>query len=176
MLLLSRLGFFLGLFRAFGWRRRRHGRSWMFGFACCRARVMDGAVVVGAHGECGPDTLAVDDDGGFGCFARRYRLGIGVVGGLNLAEVPGLHGTGALFLRTAVAVLDLDKLGTSSDRAVDMGVYLALVAASIQALVSYGVGEERRVVPGAVRTSAARSGDGLKVGSSRSKGASARAR
>ena len=54
------------------------GGFWMFGFAFCRAWVMDWTVVVGANGERGADTLAVNDDGEFGCFARRYLLDVGV--------------------------------------------------------------------------------------------------
>lgn len=55
------------------------------------ARVMDGAVVVGANGEDGTYALAVDDDCGLGCCAWCYRLGNGVIGVLDLVEVSALH-------------------------------------------------------------------------------------
>ena len=85
---------------------------------------MNRAVVICADGEGGADTLAVDDDGGFGGIAGCDRFGIRVVGVFDLAEVSALDGTGAFFPGAAVAVLDLDKLGTCGKLAVDMGVDL----------------------------------------------------
>lgn len=111
---------------------------------------MDGAIIVGAYRERGSYALAVDDDGGLGCLARHYRLGVGVVGVLDLAEVSALDGSGALFLRAAVSVLDLDKLGTGCSLAVDEVVNLDLVAVSIKTVVAVGyVREEGRVEPAA---------------------------
>ena len=53
---------------------------------CGCAGIMDRAVVVGANGEGGAYALAVDDDGGFRCLARCNRLGIGIVGVLDLPK------------------------------------------------------------------------------------------
>ncbi len=87
-----------GLLLGLGWRCGWHDGFGVFGLPCCCSGVVDGAVVVRANGEGGAYTLAVDDDGGLGCFARRYRLGVRVVGVLDLAEVAALHGFRTLFL------------------------------------------------------------------------------
>ncbi len=92
---------------------------------------MDGAVVVGANGERSSYALAVDDDGGFSCLARCYRLGVGVVGVLDFAKVAALYGSGSLLLEVAVSVLDLDKLGTGGNLAIDVGVYLGVKARGV---------------------------------------------
>ncbi len=92
---------------------------------------MDRAVVVGANGKGAAYALAINDDGGFSCLARCYWLGVGVVGVLDLAEVAALDGSGPLFLRAAVAVLDLDKLGTGGNLAVDVGVDLGVEARGV---------------------------------------------
>ena len=82
---------------------------------------MYGATVVCAYGEGGSYALAVDDDCGLSRCARRSWLGVRVLDyRLDLAEVPALDGSGPLLSCVPPAVLDLDKLGTGCNLAVDM--------------------------------------------------------
>jgi hypothetical protein len=90
-------------------------------------------MIVRAYGDDGSYALAVDDDGRFrGCtwwggFCVRvldYRL--------NLAEVPALDGSGPLLSCVPPAILDLDKLGTGCNLAVDVRGELDLIAGSVE--------------------------------------------
>jgi hypothetical protein len=86
----------------------------------------------------------------------------------DLAEVTALDGTGRLFLRAAVSVLDLDELRTEGrNLAVDAGVCLDLIAAALKASVAVGyVGEGRCVVSAAAWHMATRSRSGFEGGGS----------
>ncbi len=95
---------------------------------------MDWTVIIGAYGEGAAHALAVDDHCGSGGLARRYRLGVGIVVMLDLAEVAARNGSGALLLRSTVSVLDLNQFGTGRNLTVDVGVYLELVAWCVKAL------------------------------------------
>ncbi len=104
----------------------------MFG---CGLWIMHRAVGIGADGECGADTFAVDDEGGLGGFAGQGWLRIGVLGdGFDLPDVSELDGSGALLFRAASAILDLDEVGTGGCLAVDMGLDLAVIARGVKAL------------------------------------------
>ncbi len=138
---------------------------------------MDGAVIVGADSKGGAYALAVDDDGCLGGYAGRDRLGVRVYGLLNLAEVAALDGSGPLLSRAAVSVLDLDKLGTGRNLAVEISGDFRLIVGTVKTLIPIGyVSKQRRVVSAAAGASDASSCGGMRVGSSLSNGASARAR
>ena len=78
--------------------------------ACGLRRVGRGrAGVVGAHGQRGADTLAVNDDGGLGCLARRYPLGLGVVVCSISRKCPRCTAPGRFSLWAAVAVLRSER-------------------------------------------------------------------
>jgi hypothetical protein len=97
--------------------------------------VVYGAIVVCAYGEIGSYALAVDDDCGLSGCARRRWLGVRVLEyRLDLSEVPALNGTGPLLSCVSPAVLDLDKLGTGCNLAVDVNRELDLIAGSGEAL------------------------------------------
>ena len=127
---LALCGFFWGLL---GWGSHDGGRVLLLllGLPGGGARTMDRAVVVGANGEGGAYALAVDDDGGFSCLAWCYRLGVGVIGVFDFAEVAALDGSGPLLLRAAIAVLDLDKLGTGGNLAVNVGLHFGVKARGV---------------------------------------------
>jgi len=98
---------------------------------CCCSWVVDGAIVVCAYGESGSYALAVDNDCGFRGCARRGWLGVRVFDyRLDLAEVAALDGSGPLLSCVPPAVLDLDKLGTGGNLAVDVLGELDLIAGS----------------------------------------------
>ncbi len=135
--------------------------------------VVDGAVVVRANGEGGAYALAVDDDGGPGCLARRTGSASGLSGCSISRKCPRCTALGPLLRRPAPSVLDLDKLGTGGNLAVDVGVDLGVEAGCVQALIALHIGKEGGVEPAAARAGDAGSGGGLRVGSSLLNGASA---
>ena len=140
----------LGLLVRLGWLCGWHDGSGVLGLPRCGAGVVDGALVVRAYGDGGPYPLAEDDDGGLGCFAAWYRLGIRVVNyRLNLFVDAPLHGSGSLLLGVAVPILNLDEFGLGRDLAVDVGVDLRLEARRVEALIALHVDEEGRVVSAA---------------------------
>jgi hypothetical protein len=97
--------------------------------------IVYGAIVVCAYGESGSYALAVDDDCGLCGCTRRGWLGVRVLNDrLDLAEVPALDGPGPLLSCVPPAVLDLDKLGTGRNLAVDVAGELDLIAGSREAL------------------------------------------
>ena len=117
-------------------------------------------MVVGANGEGGSYTLAVNNDGGLGGLARCYGLCVGVlVGGVDLAIGAAADGSGALLLRGAVSVLDLDEFGLRCDFVVDVGVDLGLEAGCVKALVALYVGKQGSIESTAAGTGDASSGD-----------------
>jgi len=112
---------FLDLFLCLGFKRGRHCRGGIGGLFRRRSWIMDGTVVVRAYGEGGSYALAVDDDCGLSGCTRRGGLGVWVLFYcLDLAEVPALDGSGPLLSCVPPAVLDLDKLGTGCNLAVNM--------------------------------------------------------
>ena len=127
----------LGLLFRFSFRSRGHLWSRVRGLCCGCSWIMYRALVVGAYGDGGAYAFSVDDDRGLGCFARKHWLRIGVFDSiLNLAEVPALHGSGPLLSCVPPAVLDLDKLGTGCNLAVDVRGELDLIAGSVEAVVA----------------------------------------
>ena len=124
------------------------------------------AIVVCAYGESGSYALAVDDDCGFRGCARRGWLGVRVLDyRLDLAEVAALDGSGPLLSCVPPSVLDLDKLGTGCNLAVDMRRELDLIAGSGEALVAVSyVRKEGSVVSAATGASDASSGCGVEGG------------
>ena len=126
---------FLGLFFCLGFGRGCNRRGGVVSLFCCCSWIVDGAVVVRAYGDGGSYALAVKDDCGFSGCTRRGWLGIRVLFyRLDLAEVPGLDGSRSLFSCVPPAVLDLNKLGTGCNLAVDVGSELDLIAGSVEAL------------------------------------------
>jgi hypothetical protein len=102
-------------------------------FLC--SRVVYGAIVVCAYGESGSYALAIDDDCGLGGCTRRGWFGVRILDyRLDLAKVPALDGSGPLLSCVPPSVLDLDKLGTRCNLAVDMVRELDLIAGSGEAL------------------------------------------
>jgi len=122
---------FLGLFLCLGVGGGCHCRGGIGGLFRHRSWIVYRAVVVCAYGESGSYALAEDDDCGFRGCARRGRLGVRVLDyRLDLAEVSALDGSGPLLSSVSPAVLDLDKLGTVCDLAVDVSGELDLIAGS----------------------------------------------
>ena len=122
---------FLGLFLCLGFGRGRHCRGGIGSLFFCCSWVVYGAIVVCAYGESGSYALAVDDDCGFRGCARWGWLGVRVLDyRLDLAEVPALDGSGPLLFCIPPSVLDLDKLGTGCNLAVDVRGELDLIAGS----------------------------------------------
>ena len=120
---------------------------------------MNRAVVVRANGKGGAHALTVDHEGRFCSGARHYGFGIGIcVVDFYLAEVSAPDGSGALLLGDSVVVLDLYKLGTGGNLAVDVGVYLRMKARGVKALVALHVGRQRSVETAAPRAGDASSG------------------
>jgi hypothetical protein len=94
-------------------------------------------MIVRAYGDGGSYALAVDDDcglsgctwwGGFCVRILDYRL--------NLAEKPALDGSRPLLSCVPPAVLDLDKLGTGCNLAVDVRGELDLIAGCVETVVA----------------------------------------
>ena len=126
---------FLGLFLCLGLGRGCHCGDWIGGLFCCCSWVVYGTIVVCAYGESGSYALAIDDDCGLSGCTRRGGLGIRVLDyRFDLAEVAALDGSGPLLSCVPPAVLDLDKLGTGCNLAVDMRGELDLIAGSGEAL------------------------------------------
>jgi hypothetical protein len=122
---------FLGLFLCLGFGRGFHRRGWIGGLFFCCSWIVYRAVVIRAYGESGSYALAIDDDCGLSGCTRRGRLGVRVLDyRLDFAEVPALDGSGPLLSCVPPAVLDLDKLRTRRNLAVNMGRELDLIAGS----------------------------------------------
>jgi hypothetical protein len=166
---------FLSLFLRFGFVRGCHCRGGIGGLFFLYSWIVDGAVVVRAYGESGSYALAEDDDCGLSGCTRRGWLGVRVLFyRIDLVEVPALDGSGPLLPCVPPAVLDLDKIGTGRNLAIDVGGDLDLIAGSRETLVAFSyVRKEGSVVSAATGASDASSGCGVEVGSSRSNGASA---
>jgi hypothetical protein len=117
------------------------------------------AILVGANGQLGAETFAVDDDGGLGCGARHFRFRIRVVGhGLDLSDVSTLNGSGSLLLGIAPAVLDLDEAGMRRNLPVKECLDFAVITDGVEALVTLYIAEERCVVAASPGASNASSG------------------
>ena len=107
-----------------------HRRSGVGGCFGCGLWVMHRAVLVGANGQLGTETFAVDDDGCFGGVARHRGFSVRVVGhGLDLSDVSALYGSRSLLFWIALTVLDLDKAGMGGNLPVKEYLNLAVVAA-----------------------------------------------
>lgn len=119
----------LGLFVCLGFRCWRRDWGGILGQTRGGAGVMNRTVVIGAYGDGGSRTFAVDDDGWLRGGAWRGWFSVGILhDGFNFAELSTHDGSRPLLFRAAVAVLDLDKIGMRCDLPVDMGVDLHLVA------------------------------------------------
>ena len=114
----------------------------------------------------GSYALAVDDDCGFRGCTRRGWLCVWVLDYcLDLAEVPALDRSGPLLSCVPPSVLDLDKLGTGCNLAVDMSGEFDLIAGSGEALVAVSyVRKEGSVVSAATGASDASSCCGVEGG------------
>jgi hypothetical protein len=169
---------FLGLFLCLGIGRGCQRWGWIGGLFCRCSWVMYGAIIVCAYGEGGSYAFAVDDDCGPSGCARRGWLGIRIFDcRLDLAEVDALDGSGPLLSCVPPSVLDLDKLGTGCNLTVDMCGELDLIAGSVEALVAVSYVRKREVLYPLRRARVTQApAAGLGVGSSRSNGASVRAR
>ena len=126
---------FLGLFLCLGFGRGRHRRGGICGLLCRCSWVVYGAIVICAYGEGGPYALAIDDDCGFRGCTRRGWLCVRILNyRLDLAEMPALDGPWPLLSCVPPAVLDLDKLGTRCNLAIDVSRELDLIAGAVETL------------------------------------------
>jgi len=122
---------FLGFFLCLGFGRGCQRWGWIGGLFCCCSWVVYWAIVVCAYGESGSYALAINNDCGLSGCARRGWLGVRVVDHrLDLAEVPALDCPRPLLSCVPPAVLDLDKLGTGCNLAVNVRGELDLIAGS----------------------------------------------
>ena len=120
---------------------------------------------IGAYGELAAKLFAVDNDGRFGCFARRHWLRVRVLDhGVKLPNVAPLHGSGSLLLGIAPAVFDLHEAGMRGNLPVKECLNLAVVAACVETLVRNHVGKECAVVSASAGASDASSGSGVEGG------------
>ena len=78
--------------------------------------------------------------------------------------MPALHGSGPLLSCVPPAVLDLDKLGTGCNLAVDVRGELDLIAGSVETVVALNVTKQGSVVSAATGASDASSGCGVEGG------------
>ena len=150
------------LFLGFLFGRGGDGGRRVGGALCRDVGVMHRAIGIRANGDGFSDVPAKDDDGGFGVGA--WRLGVRVVGGIELAVLMFLQRTGTLLFRVAPRCLKLHKLRPCGKLPVDVGGGLHLVAGRVKALVALHIVKETGVESAAAGAGDASSGCGVKGG------------